>query len=354
MMLQSVLRKLPTPALPVAVCLGLAGEAHEMLFDQMKSGSAVLVDPETDLRGLAHDGDHVLTVPSGSEFIPFFEQLIKDSTRLERVIARGPGIVDHLHKPECRAAQLIEAIWPTGRVLSGSTFRPKVSVLVACYRYAKRLRVCLESLARQQIEAGSIEIVVADPQSPDQLPGLLEEFAARHPHLRLIHLPLPSRYARNRGFCINRAFDASSGSVIISIDADIVFPPLMVRELADLSVREPQHVLGVWRVFLSEGQTRRILEGQSDAIAQWPSLSTANQKFDLDDHCGVLGYCQVVQRKAFALARYPEEFDMVNQSDVVFVERLARHANVRPRFLADQRVLHLWHPRNWSGTTEFL
>ena len=70
----------------------------------------------------------------------------------------------------------------------------------------------------------------------------------------------------------------------------------------------------------------------------------------MDGHLGVLGYCQAVDRKAFAKARYPREIDRVNQSDIIFVERLRKFAGVKPQYLGDQVVLHLWHPRNWNGT----
>jgi hypothetical protein len=339
---------------PVVMCLGNGGQVHPMLFEGLRSGAALVADPGSDLRGIAHVGEHLEVYPSKDALTGFVRDLLKDPDRLARLAARGPAIIDHLHQPSMRATQICQGLWPHHRILSGKDYKPRMSILVTCYRYLQRFRVCLESLVRQDLPPGSLEIVVADPGSPDGLFAYLEDFALKHPQLRVVHLPLDSRYRRNRGVGINRAFDVSSGRVMISIDADIVFPPHLIGELADHVEKSPREVFGVSRVFLPKDLTERILAGALDPFVEFTALSRSTGDGEGHPHIGVLGYCQAVHRSAFARARYPEEFDQVNQSDIVFVERLTRWSGVRPRFLEEQKVLHLWHPRNWMGTNDLL
>jgi len=214
--------------------------------------------------------------------------------------------------------------------------------------------VCLESLARQDLPPGTLEIVVADPESPDGLSDALEEFGLRYPGVRLVHLPIDLKYHRNRGVGINRAFDVSGGRVVIAIDGDLVFPPGLIRLLEARVLANPAEVCGVRRSFVGRENTERILRGELDPFIHFDDLSRSPGDGEEKSFVGVLGYCQAVDRSAFACARYPEEFDVVNQSDIVFLERLAKEAQVRSHFLSDQTVLHLWHPRNWGGTKEFL
>jgi hypothetical protein len=341
-------------AVPVVVALSNGGRPHPMVFEALRSGAAVVTDADSDLRGIACPGEHADVAPSGDHLAGFVRDLVSDSNRLRRLSARGPAIVAHLHQPAMRAAQIREGIWPSRRILSGQEYRPRVSILVTCYRYLRRFSVCLESLARQELPPGSLEIVVADPGSPDGLALHLERFAAKHSGVSVVHLPIDPRYHRNRGVAINRAFDESRGAVVIGIDGDLVFPPTLVGFLEEQVLQSPDRVFGVRRSFVRREDTERILSGELDPFADFERLALSEGDGEENPFVGVLGYCQAVDRKAFARARYPEEFDKVNQSDIVFVERLRREAGVQPAFLEDRIVLHLWHPRNWQGTTENL
>jgi hypothetical protein len=339
---------------PVVFCIGQGGEVHPMFFEALRSGAAVVADPHADMRGLVHLGEHAEAFPEGASLHEFLRDLAGDRSRLQRLADRGLAIVEHLHTPALRAKQVLEAIWPSHTILGGEDHRPSVSILVTCYRYLRRLKICLESLARQDLPPGTLEIVVADPASPDGLAGYLATFAQEHPAVRVVHLPLDARYHRNRGVGINRAFDASSGEVIVSIDGDIIFPAHLIGRLADRVRSSPDQVFGVGRIFLPQATTERVLSGETDPFLSFEELCRSDGDGEENPHVGVLGYCQAVHRSAFARARYPEEFDRVNQSDIVFVERLGKWAQVQPKFLEDESVLHLWHPRNWMGTNQWL
>lgn len=341
-------------ATPVVVALGSGGQPHPAIFDALRGGAVVVSDSDSDLRGIAYPGEHAEVIPTPETLVDILRGLMKDSERMARLSKRGRAIVDHLHQPAMRAAQILDGLWPKSRVLSGEDHPSVISVLATSYKYLRRFKVCLESLARQDLPPGSLEIVVADPNSPDGLADFLQEFSRIHPEIRVVHVPLDTRYHRNRGVGINRAFDASRGEVVIGIDGDLVFPSSLVGELRDRVLHAPDRVYGVQRSFVGKGETERILSGQLDPFAEFDRLSLSQGDGEENSFVGVLGYCQAVHRKGFARARYPEELDMVNQSDIAFVERLKREAGIRPQYLSDRTVLHLWHPRNWQGTAEFL
>jgi hypothetical protein len=170
----------------------------------------------------------------------------------------------------------------------------------------------------------------------------------------VVRLPLDPRYHRNRGVGINRAFEASIGKVVIAIDGDLVFPSNLIGTLEGRVLASPDRVFGIRRVFVGREDTERILDSRLDPFEHFGRLAESEGDGETGAYVGVLGYCQAVRRDAFARARYPEEFDAVNQSDIVFIERLRKWAQLTPEYLHDLSALHLWHPRNWKGTNEAL
>jgi len=352
--LQAILNLLPTPTHPIAVCLGQNGILHDDTLTYMRFGNPVVVDSRCDLRGIAFPQDHILVYDDLKELPDYLKNVCDDTDLLDHVVERAPQLVEHLHTPPLRAERIFESFWPRHKVLCGENFKPQVSVLVSCFKYRKRFEICLESLARQELPAGFLEVVVVDPESPDDLLSYLEQVACKYQHLRLVHLPINPRYHRNRGMCINRAFDVSKGQVIISIDGDIVFPPHLIGKLAQLVQDHPDNAFGVPRVFLNEPVTQSILNRDLNLYTQWDSLRDTSFDEQESGHVGILGYCQVVQRSAFAKARYPEEFDKVNQSDIEFMNRLRIYAGVTGKFLEEEEVMHLWHPRDWTGAKVLL
>jgi len=239
--------------------------------------------------------------------------------------------------------------------------RKDLSILVCCYRFLQRFRVFLSSLSHQTLDRSRFEVVVANPGSPDGLSQYLEEFnrggAAVVPGVgrlapEVIEVQVSEAYRRNRGYMIQRAFEASRGRVIMAADGDIILHPDFLRQaLAELG-QAPNAVLGVYRNFLSPGTSAQIIAGLLNPIRNFDALR--HEDFQEESgYRGVLGYCQIVSREAFSRVGYPEEFDKINQSDIEFVNRL-QAIGVYPRRLDGQTVLHLHHERNWEGVTSYM
>jgi ADP-heptose:LPS heptosyltransferase/glycosyltransferase involved in cell wall biosynthesis len=240
---------------------------------------------------------------------------------------------------------------------SGAQGQPAdVSILVACNRYLQRFRVFARSICHQDYDLAKVEVVVANPHSPDGLSpflAVLEHAAADGPGgPRFREVLVDPSFNRNRGYLIQRAFEACTGEVIIGMDCDLVIPRGFLRALVEAVQQHPQSIVGVYRQFLSAQTTDKILAGMLDPHLAWASVLAEDQQEE-QGYRGVLGYCQATLRKNWEMVGYPEEFDNIAKSDVAFVERLGQ-CGVTPLFLKDLHVLHLNHPRNWEGTQEFL
>jgi hypothetical protein len=90
---------------------------------------------------------------------------------------------------------------------------PFVSVIVPVYNDAKRLRLCLDALARQTYPAAGFEILVVDNDSDDDVPAACSPYRSVH----RTRAAVPGSFAaRNEGLALAR------GDVIGFTDADCV------------------------------------------------------------------------------------------------------------------------------------
>ena len=230
---------------------------------------------------------------------------------------------------------------------SKSPNSPRVSVLVACYRYLKRFRIFARSLMEQDFDLRQVEVVVANPHCPDGLSEFVAELRSGRPTFR--EVLVDPVYSANRGFLIQKAFEGSSGDIVIGMDCDLVLPTNFVSTIARTVTANPHSIVGAYRNFLSEATTIDILDGRTDPVASFTDLMKEDGE-EAQGYRGVLGYCQALRRDKWEQAGgYPTEFNTVNQSDVTFVDRLAT-IGVSPLFLRDLVLLHLNHVRDWRGT----
>lgn len=230
---------------------------------------------------------------------------------------------------------------------------PDLAILVVCHKYLQRFRIFLQSLVRQQHALSKIELCVAAPGNPDGLHEYLRVVRMAHPDLSIHLVEVGPDRATNKGKMLNAAFRASSAPLIMVSDVDLVLGPDFVCHM--MAQHRPDRILGCWRTPLNKDITAQILCGNLDPVDHFDVLKN---QWDVEEckngvRQGMLGYCQIVTRAAFAQVGYPEEFEGYNQSDIVFVERL-QHIGLQNHFLTDYHVLHLSHHRNWAGTQVFL
>lgn len=91
---------------------------------------------------------------------------------------------------------------------------PSVSILIPNYNHAHYLRTCLDSILSQPVQP--LELVVCDDGSTDNSVQILQEYASRHPHMKVLQNPA------NKGvnFTFNRLYELAKGTHIYSMAAD--------------------------------------------------------------------------------------------------------------------------------------
>jgi glycosyltransferase involved in cell wall biosynthesis len=104
---------------------------------------------------------------------------------------------------------------------------PRVTVVVPVYNALPYLRECLWSLAVQDLDPRSYEVIAVDDGSTDGSAAVLDEHAVRHPNVRVIHRPNSGGPGgpRNAGLAL------SSATYVFFADADDLVAPESLRRL---------------------------------------------------------------------------------------------------------------------------
>jgi MMP 1-O-methyltransferase len=225
----------------------------------------------------------------------------------------------------------------------------RVSVLLTCNRFAQRLRVALRGWCAQRLPMGALEVLVANPSSPDGTRQLLQAAAHAHPHLRIREIPVPATLATSKGAMINHALDASEGEWTWLSDADCLFAPSAAdRALAWL---RPGDLGFAERRYLAPEPTAALLGGAADPVADFPAMM--RRAGPQGPHREPWGYCQIVHRSVASSVRYCARTRHYAHTDVRFATECAGRG-ARPTRVPGLVCLHLDHPFAWYGTREFL
>jgi CRISPR system Cascade subunit CasB len=104
---------------------------------------------------------------------------------------------------------------------------PRFSVIVPAYKVQAYLPACLESVLSQSYE--DLELIAVDDRSPDACGEIVDEFAARDPRVRAVHLTRNSGLgaARNAGTV------EATGDYLLFLDGDDTLAPHALRSIAD-------------------------------------------------------------------------------------------------------------------------
>lgn len=115
-----------------------------------------------------------------------------------------------------------------------ATDRPRVSVLIPCYRHAQLLPVAVESLVAQTYPHW--ECVIVNDGSPDDTSDVARQLIARFPQ----H-PITLVEQSNRGLPASRnaGAAASSGELLLPLDADDLLAPQMLEKTCAALEKHP-------------------------------------------------------------------------------------------------------------------
>jgi CDP-glycerol glycerophosphotransferase (TagB/SpsB family)/glycosyltransferase involved in cell wall biosynthesis len=104
---------------------------------------------------------------------------------------------------------------------------PRFSVIVPVFKVQGFLRECLDSVLDQSYT--DIEVIAVDDCSPDGCGAILDEYAAREPRLRVLHLPQNVGLGRAR----NAGMPYATGDFLFFLDSDDTLTPGALRAMAD-------------------------------------------------------------------------------------------------------------------------
>ena len=105
----------------------------------------------------------------------------------------------------------------------------KVSVIIPVYGVERYLPECLDSVLSQTLT--ELEVIAVDDASPDRCGVLLDEYAARDPRVRVIHL----KENRRQGYGRNLGIDRAEGEYLYFLDSDDAVTPDALRALYALA-----------------------------------------------------------------------------------------------------------------------
>ncbi|MER7678360.1 CDP-glycerol glycerophosphotransferase family protein [Streptomyces sp. NPDC096934] len=104
---------------------------------------------------------------------------------------------------------------------------PRFSVIVPVFKVQGFLRECLDSVLEQSYT--DLEVIAVDDCSPDGCGAILDEYAARDPRVRVLHLPQNVGLGRAR----NAGMPYAEGEFLLFLDSDDTLTPGALRAVAD-------------------------------------------------------------------------------------------------------------------------
>jgi len=109
---------------------------------------------------------------------------------------------------------------------------PIISLIFAARDEQKKLPAALATLVA--IDYPGLEIVAVDDRSGDATGRILDDFAAQHPQLKVVHVgELPKGWL-GKPHALQSGYEVSSGELVVFTDADVKFEPDALRRVVTL------------------------------------------------------------------------------------------------------------------------
>lgn len=139
---------------------------------------------------------------------------------------------------------------------------PLVTVIIPCRNEERYIGPCVESIIGNDYPKDRLEVLVVDGMSDDRTREILADYVARYPWIRLIDNP-----RRIAPAALNLGIRASTGSVLVRVDAHATYPTHYVSRLvAALEEYGADNVGGVLRT----------LPGGKGAMAEAVAIAMAH------------------------------------------------------------------------------
>lgn len=107
--------------------------------------------------------------------------------------------------------------------------QPLVSVIVAAKDEESNIRTCLESLTKLNYPKQKLEVIIANDQSTDNTPAIIEEFCSKFAFIKRIDV-MVNEELRGKPNALSQGIDKASGEIIFLTDADCEVPHEWIEE----------------------------------------------------------------------------------------------------------------------------
>ncbi|MEU7582715.1 bifunctional glycosyltransferase family 2 protein/CDP-glycerol:glycerophosphate glycerophosphotransferase [Streptomyces sp. NPDC041068] len=164
---------------------------------------------------------------------------------------------------------------------------PRFSVIVPAYKVQAYLHECLASVLEQSFT--DLELIAVDDCSPDASGAIIDEFAARDPRVKAVHLTENVGLGRAR----NAGMERATGDYLIFLDSDDSLTPGSLHAISDRikETDEPDVLIYDYaRTYWSGEAVRNQFAGQLTEEGEAP--------FRLTDRPGLLKVLMVAWNKA--------------------------------------------------------
>src|SRR6266852_4947357 len=134
---------------------------------------------------------------------------------------------------------------------------PRISLIFAARDEEEKLPAALATL--MEIDYTNLEVIAVDDRSNDTTRRILDDYAAAHPRLRVVHVTdLPSGWL-GKPHALQKAYEISAGEWLLFTDADVRFRADVVRRAVTLATQHKLdhlsllcdiEVIGFWEKLL--------------------------------------------------------------------------------------------------------
>ena len=305
------------------------------------------------------DTQHTLTlhVAQNGDYV-----LLRDGHPIQPIHFQGHGNIptrlgDSFLSPRISIVNIDQSIvtqnlkiWHDSPSIKPTPNTIRYTIITVCVRYARRLQLMLQTIARQQdFDLSQIEIIIAHLPDVDPTEDVIESITLVHPEINIHRTTFAEDKANAKGFIINECVEKAQGDWVVLLDADTLIPPTFFNQL-DSHTESTHFIAPDGRKLLSPETTAQVLLGNKTPWDHWDELLATPGEMRHREMDGVpIGFCQIIRRDCFEKVQYYEA-DHFEGADWQFSKDLRKAFGPETR-LSGIPLLHLDHGGSkWYGT----
>ena len=171
---------------------------------------------------------------------------------------------------------------------------PKVSILVAAFNEEEVIAEKIESIYKSHYDIGRFELFIGSDNSTDQTNSIVQSYCDKYENL--IFVPYTKR--RGKQNVINDLFQLSTGSLLILTDANVIFDPNTIREIARPFSNESIGLVDT--NMINRGLRREGISHQEKAYISREVLIKHDESVVWGSMMGPFGGCYAIRREDYS------------------------------------------------------